>query len=263
MSQKSQDGQNAGPAASVAADTGGELGDYLAHYRVDAESIVDPQEMDPLRFASERRRFEALTRMLQIEKGERLLDAGCGSGWLAADTARAGARVSAFDIAWLGVHAARGRYGGDATYSVGDLYHLAYADDSFDIAVLSEVVEHLEDIDGALTEVGRVIRPGGRLLVSVPYRETIVPHLCIHCNQLTPANAHLHRFDEEALHQYLRRAGMQPLRTLCLTNKGLELLRFPLRSQAWPHWTWRLVDRLCNRLTGKAAFMAVLARKNE
>lgn len=239
------------------------LRDYLAHYQADAESIVDPEALNPLRFASERRRFEALLRLLDLKEGERLLDAGCGSGWLSGSASRGGARVWAFDVALAGVAAARGRYPEVEAFSVGDLYRLSFGAGVFDAVVVSEVLEHLEDIDAALAEVGRILKPGGRLLVSVPYRETIVPHLCIHCNRLTPANAHLHRFDEVNLPDVLHRAGLNPLQTLLLTNKGLELLRFPLRSRSWPYWAWRAVDRLCNRLTGKAAFIAVLAGKTD
>ena len=58
------------------------LVDYKAHYQADAEAIVDPQSLDPVRRASEHRRLETLVRLLGIRRGERLLDIGCGSGWL-------------------------------------------------------------------------------------------------------------------------------------------------------------------------------------
>ena len=111
----------------------------------------------------------------------------------------------------------------EAAYQVGDLYYLPFAAECFDAVVLSEVVEHLEDIDAALAEARRVLRPRGRLVVSVPYRETIVEHLCIHCNRLTPANAHLHRFDEEALAAYLQSQGFEIHTVRLMTNKLLEL----------------------------------------
>ena len=127
--------------------------------------------------------------------------------------------------------------------------------------MLSEVAEHLEDLPGALAEVAHLLRPGGRLLVSVPYRETIVEHLCIHCNRLTPANAHLHSFDEEKLAAHLHAQGLAPGPFLLLNNKALELVGLPRWTRSWPYWAWRGLDRLSNVLVGRAGFLGMLAVK--
>ena len=235
--------------------------DYKTHYQVDAEAIVDPEALGPLRHASEHRRLETLVRLLRLREQEKLLDIGCGSGWLAARCRAAGARVWAMDIAPAGVAAAQARFPEAGYFQVGDGYHLPFAPESFDVLVLSEVVEHLEDVERTLEEVHRVLRPGGRVLLSVPYRETIVQHLCIHCNRFTPAHAHLHSFDEEKLGNCLKGRGLQVQRVVLLTNKLLELAGFPRWSRRWPYQGWRSVDRLFNRLTGKPAFLCMLAAK--
>ena len=253
-------GMSEGIKARAAAD---KLLDYKAHYQADAEAIVDPEELTPLRHTSEHRRLASLVRLLRLQPGEKLLDCGCGSGWLAALSRAVGARVWAMDIAPTGVAAARGRFPEAAYFQVGDVYHLPFADASFDALVLSEVVEHLEDIEAAFAEVQRVLRPGGRVLVSVPYHETIVQHLCIHCNRFTPANAHLHQFDEKKLASYLVGQGLEVRQILLLTNKLLELVGFPRWSRRWPHWSWRGVDWLFNKLTGKPAFLCVLAARTD
>jgi 2-polyprenyl-3-methyl-5-hydroxy-6-metoxy-1,4-benzoquinol methylase len=236
------------------------LSDYREHYRTDAEAIVDPEALHPVRQASEARRLETLMRVLAMRPGERLLDIGCGSGWLASRCQEAGAQVWALDISMNGVAAAKRRYPQVAAFQVGDVYHLGF-NEVFDAVVLSEVVEHLEDIDAALAEVVRVVRPGGRVLVSVPYRETIVDHLCIHCNTLTPANAHLHRFEKETLAGYFQNQEMTVRRTVLMTNKLLELAGFPYASRRWPYWLWRGSDRLFSGLVRKPAFLAMLATK--
>lgn len=237
------------------------LSDYRTHYRLDAGQIQDPGELHPVRSASERRRLQTIRRVLNPQQGERILDMGCGSGWFAELCHEAGARVVATDIAAAGVSGARARFPQAAHYAVTDAYHAGFADGSFDAVVLSEVVEHLEDPVAGLCEAARVTRRGGRVLVTVPYRETIVEHLCIHCNQLTPANAHLHRFDDEDLCQVLRDAGLQPGFTGHMTNKLLELAGFPNLSRGWPFWCWRGLDGLFNGLTGKSAFLLVVAGK--
>ena len=237
------------------------LQDYREHYRRDAEAIIDPGALPPTRRASEERRFEALVRLLQPRSGERLLDMGCGSGWLAERCRQAGARVWAADIALTGVAGARARFPQVPHYQVADVYHLPFAAGGFDAVLLSEVAEHLEDLDRAFAELARLLRPGGRLLVSVPYRETILEHLCIHCNRLTPANAHLHSFDEAKLAACLRGAGLEPYASLRVNNKVLELIGAPRLLQAWPFWVWRSLDRLGNLLVGRAAFLGLVAGK--
>jgi SAM-dependent methyltransferase len=237
------------------------LQDYRHHYRVDAEAIVDPLALPPTRRASEARRLETLVRLLRLKPGEKLLDMGCGSGWLADRCRQAGARVWAADLALAGVAGAKARFPQLPHFQVADVYHPPFAEGVFDAAVLSEVVEHLEDLAGALAAIARLLRPGGRLLVSVPYRETIVEHLCIHCNRPTPANAHLHSFDEHKLAACLRAQGLEPGAFLLVNNKALELAGVPCWTQSWPFWAWRGLDRLSNALVGRAAFLGMLAGK--
>ena len=100
--------------------------------------------------------------------GRRILDAGCGSGPLAEALREKGAVVSGFDASAAMVDLARQRLGGDADVRVADLGEpLPFADDEFDVVVASLVLHYLQDWAGPLTELRRVLKPGGRLIVSV------------------------------------------------------------------------------------------------
>ncbi len=100
--------------------------------------------------------------------GRRILDAGCGSGPLTAALRAQGAVVTGFDASAAMVDLARERLGEDADVRVADLAApLPFADAEFDDVVASLVLHYLEDWTVPLAELRRVLKPGGRLIVSV------------------------------------------------------------------------------------------------
>ena len=100
--------------------------------------------------------------------GRRILDAGCGSGPLTAALRAQGAVVTGFDASAAMVDLARERLGEDADVRVADLAGpLPFADAEFDDVVASLVLHYLEDWTVPLAELRRVLKPGGRLMVSV------------------------------------------------------------------------------------------------
>jgi SAM-dependent methyltransferase len=116
---------------------------------------------------------------LGLRAGDRVLDLGCGGGRHAFEFFRRGAHVVALDhnhsdvsgvsamLAAMG-EAGEAVQGARALALVGDAYRLPFADDAFDVMVISEVLEHLHDDRRAITELDRVLRPGGTLAVTVP-----------------------------------------------------------------------------------------------
>jgi SAM-dependent methyltransferase len=100
--------------------------------------------------------------------GRRILDVGCGSGPLSAALRDKGAIVSGFDLSAAMIELARKRLGADADLTVGDLAKpLPYADAAFDDVLASLVLHYLEDWTEPLAELRRVLKPGGRLILSV------------------------------------------------------------------------------------------------
>ena len=237
------------------------LKDYRSHYAADAEAIVGPTLLNPHWRASELRRTEFLVKKLKLKSGDNILDVGCGSGWLSQQCLKYDANVFPIDLGILGVKGARERYPKVGHFQVGDVYKLPFVDSVFDSLVLSEVLEHIENVSMALRESRRVIKDGGHVMISVPYRENIIEHLCIHCNRLTPGNAHLHSFDSNTLVQTCKDAGLIVEEVYLICNKFLEILGFPLFSVRWPHSVWNGIDKIANKILFKPSFVAVRARK--
>ncbi len=116
---------------------------------------------------------------LELARGERVLDLGCGAGRHAFELMRRGAAVVALDRGRDELDAVRATSGAmhDAgelpTREVGgpvqgDALSLPFPDDSFDRIVAAEVLEHIWADEAALAELVRVLRPGGRIAVTVP-----------------------------------------------------------------------------------------------
>ena len=114
----------------------------------------------------------AVLAALAPRPGERVLDLGCGPGFLAADLAAAvgpGGRVHGVDASPSMLALARGREAAASAapleLSEGDVEALAFPDASFDAAACTQVYEYVDGIEGALAEARRVLAPGGRLAV--------------------------------------------------------------------------------------------------
>ena len=109
-----------------------------------------------------------MTRLAGDVAGLDVLDAGCGSGPLMEALRAKHAVVSGFDLSPAMVDLARQRLGDDADVRVADLgAPLHYPDDAFDLVVASLSLHYVKDWASALAELRRVLKPGGRLVVSV------------------------------------------------------------------------------------------------
>jgi SAM-dependent methyltransferase len=102
--------------------------------------------------------------------GRRILDAGCGSGPLLAALRDRGAVVTGIDNCTAMLELARRRLGDGADLQVVDLRRaLPFPDGAFDDVIASLVLHYLKDWGPTLTELRRVLRTGGRLIVSVDH----------------------------------------------------------------------------------------------
>lgn len=120
----------------------------------------------------------AIRAALALQPGEQVLDIGSGPGFLAAEMAEevgADGRVHGIDPSDSLLAIAR-RRGTTVDYSPGDALALPFDDEQFDVVVATQVYEYVDDIDRALAEARRVLRPGGRLLVLDTDWDSIVWH---------------------------------------------------------------------------------------
>jgi len=120
-------------------------------------------------------RHEAILEMVAESKlplGAKILDVGCGPGWLAVDLAKRGYRGVGVDAAAAMIRHCKLRAAHDRdldlwSYSLGDVEALPFQDGSFDAAICAGVIDYLPNDTKLLREVRRVLKPNGRFILCV------------------------------------------------------------------------------------------------
>lgn len=112
------------------------------------------------------RRVKLLTGQLRQE--QRVLELGCGTGYFTRELAVTGAQITAIDISPELLEKARQECSfANARFEIQNAYAMTFSNETFDSVVGSSVLHHLE-IDQALAEIYRVLRPGGTIRFTEP-----------------------------------------------------------------------------------------------
>jgi SAM-dependent methyltransferase len=147
--------------------------------------------------------IEGVMAGLGLPPQARILDAGCGSGRNMIEFARFGT-VTGVELSTMSVELARARGCGEVIE--GSVLEMPFADDSFDLAVSLDVIEHLDDDLAAMRELRRTVAPGGALLVTVPaYQWLWSGHDVI--------NHHHRRYTRRSMQRVAEQAGWRQVRT--------------------------------------------------
>lgn len=149
-----------------------------------------------------------------VVAGERVLDVGCGEGWFAVELARAGVEVVGIDVAEEPLRRARARDPELDLRLVDDDGPWPLDDASIDAVWAGETIEHVADTAGWLSEVRRVLRPGGRVLLSTPAHGRLrVLWLALSKRafeaHFDPRADHLHYYTRASLTRLLGELGFQ------------------------------------------------------
>ena len=171
------------------------------------------------RFISRKR---LIHRLVKAIRPHRTLDIGCGSGLITKVLAKASTEVLAVDVSEQAARVSRGNLGkaNNVLLKVVDVFQSRDAMNewagSFDLVVLSEVLEHIQDDDGALDTVRQLLGERGWLLTSVPGDPKL-------WNAEDEQAGHVRRYTREELRHKLTKHGFQIVRMI---NWGFPVTRW-------------------------------------
>jgi SAM-dependent methyltransferase len=178
-------------------------------------------------FRGRRRIVRAEIDRLALPGGIEILDAGCGSGRNMQEVVDYG-RVSGIELSEQAAAVARARNIGEV--KVGQVEHLPWPSQSFDLVICLDVVEHTPDDRVTFAELFRVCRPGGHLLVTVPAHEAL-------WSRHDELSRHYRRYSRRTLARAATSAGweldrMTPFNSLLLVPAAALRLSQRLRQTA-------------------------------
>lgn len=230
--------------------------DYLEHYKQDAEQFDYFEDRSSGTLHEETRVREYILSRINGEIST-ILDVGCGNGWLAKVMLNKNIFICSLD-AWLSnpMKAINLYPSENHTAVVADALCLPFSDESFEVIVASEIIEHIGNPKNFVSELIRCLKPGGKLIITTPYKEVIKYYLCIHCNKQTPVNAHLHSFDEIKLMRLINDSRIVSSWTV-FGNKALIHLRTHVILKYLPFSVWKIVDSIANLFINKRAHILV------
>lgn len=204
-----------------------------------------------------------------LQAGSRLLEIGCGAGNLLLQASVRGSYPVALDLAMQSLAFVRSRLeearsgpeapsGFACTQAIGELLPLAGG--SFDCVLLSEVIEHLEAPKVSIREASRVLRPGGRLLVTTPNYQSLWPMMewTVDLLNMAPKMAgeqHISRFQPASLRRILVESG------LGIEYFGTIYSLSPFLSLVSPGWANRQLARELDRQSSLGMILVAIAVK--
>ncbi len=130
------------------------------------DALREAEHVEPYPFSNRMHGYES-------SAGKRVLDVGCGNGYVLAHYARNGGKVHGIDLTETALRLSRRRFelaGLEGAFRLTDGEAVPYPDGHFDIVCAMGVLHHIEEPRPMVAEIYRVLKPGGRIILMLYYR---------------------------------------------------------------------------------------------
>lgn len=172
--------------------------------------------------------------LASLQPGAFVLDLGCGRGEFSSFIKELGFKPTGADLSSKVVDFCRSKHPDISFAAMDSPDRLPFGNGSFSAVWSSEVIEHVFDIHAWLSEVNRVLKPNGLVILTTPYHgrlKNMLIALSKFDKHFDPEVSHIRFFDKSGLDRCLRRAGFEPVKW-----DGI--------GRCWPiHRTWFTVAR--------------------
>jgi SAM-dependent methyltransferase len=187
-----------------------------------------------------------------------ILDIGSGGGWTASKLKHKGS-LFLTDLSHKNLYLIKKEKQIESI--VADAMALPYKANRFDYIIISEVLEHINEPDKVIKCLIDTLKKGGKIIITTPYDEKIKYSLCIHCNQVTPVNAHLHSFNIESMKNICSNFAFSSLKFYKFGNKLFTITRLSYLFSFLPFSLWRIIDKILNFFIDKPNTLITIITK--
>jgi arsenite methyltransferase len=175
-------------------------------------------------------------RQLALSAGENVLDLGCGPGFLCTDMGKAvgcSGSVLGIDVSRDLIERCNQRNGlAWISYEVGDATKIERPDALFDVVVCTQVAEYVPDVDAALSEAFRTLKPGGRSILVATDWDVVLWH----SEHPTRMHRVMKSWETHCAHPHLPRSLASRLRNAGFRLDGAGV--FPILNLQWEDDTY-------------------------
>jgi len=162
-------------------------------------------------------KWPKLKKLIPLEDNITIIDFGCGNGKILEEIKKINfkARLIGLDVSETALEQARKNLPEVKFYKINDGEKIPLKSEIADFIFSSEVIEHIYDTENAFSEMARILRPGGKILLTTPYHG-LIKNLLITIfafnKHFNPVGPHIRFFTKKTLLNLLIKNNLKPIK---------------------------------------------------
>lgn len=162
-------------------------------------------------------KWPKLRKFIPIENNIIIVDFGCGNGKILSEIKKINskAKLIGLDVSITALEQAKKDFPEIEFYKITDGGKFPFNDETIDFIFSSEVIEHIYDTENAFSEIARILKPGGKILLTTPYhgfvKNLLITFFAFN-KHFNPTGAHIRFFSKKTLLDLLNKNNLTPVK---------------------------------------------------